>query len=336
MTRRRIAGLIGLFALLWGSTHAHAQSAIRLRTLATVAPGAPVTLADIAVLSGPEAERFSGLTILPAMDGKSGSARIDISRVRKEVQRQPRVNMGRLSMTGSSCIVRTVAAPAPSPTTPQAAAVPAQGETVRDRIARSLVQLFGVPESDMRLTFDTRSGLLDETTEGRTVGVQPSSMGEQITYSIRIYKDDAMLSQGSVRVGVLIRRNVVIARQTLPRGSAISLEAFETQEQWLSPTLEPATPDQVADAVVRTRIDANKIILAKDIEAPVVVQRGDVVSVDCVSGTVVISTSARAKDAGRTGDVITFQNLNSRKTFSARISGPGRAVLLAEDAGSEP
>jgi flagella basal body P-ring formation protein FlgA len=103
---------------------------------------------------------------------------------------------------------------------------------------------------------------------------------------------------------------------------------FEADRQWLAPTIQPATAAQAIGAIVRGRVEAGKVVMAKDVEPPIIVKKGDLVSVDCIAGTVVVGTTARAKENGTDGQVIEFQSLQSKKTFQARINGNGRAVMV--------
>jgi flagella basal body P-ring formation protein FlgA len=101
------------------------------------------------------------------------------------------------------------------------------------------------------------------------------------------------------------------------------------EQRWLSPSMAAAGEGAIGQ-VVRGRIGAGEVVLGRDVEPPMVARRGDVVSVDCLAGGLVVRTTARATENGREGEVITLQALNSKRTFRARMDGPGRAVLLAD------
>jgi flagella basal body P-ring formation protein FlgA len=58
-----------------------------------------------------------------------------------------------------------------------------------------------------------------------------------------------------------------------------------------------------------------------------VVRRGELVTVHCVSGGIVVKAKARARAEARQDEVIELQMDGSKKTFRARIVGPGRAVV---------
>jgi flagella basal body P-ring formation protein FlgA len=59
------------------------------------------------------------------------------------------------------------------------------------------------------------------------------------------------------------------------------------------------------------------------------VNRGDAVHVEVRSGAARVALTARAITAGRSGDTISVRNPESNKTFQARITGKGTAVVEA-------
>lgn len=323
--------LLAIAAILLAlAAPARAQSTVALRPWAKAAPGAPVRIADIADLHGPEAQALAAIIVATPQD-LARSPRIELAQVRAAAENQARINLGRISFSGSACTVR---ASAPEPAAQPARQAPSapHADTVRQRVVARIAQTLGVDEADLRLTFEDGAQVLAIPLAGRTVAVQPAAISERMPVNVRVYHADSIEAEATIRVGVLVRRQVLLAREALSRGSPVDMAHVDAQEQWLAPSVAPARRDQVLGAVARTRVEPGRIILARDVEAPVVISRGDLVSIDCLSGTVIVSTTARAKEPGREGDVIQFQSLTSKKTFAARVSGPGRAVLLAEDA----
>lgn len=336
MTRRRITGLAALIAVCAVAAHGLAQSTIVLRTLVRVPGTAGATLGEIADVVGPEAGALSSLVLVTPEQLRAGSARVDLAGVRSAVEKAGKVNMGRITFSGSSCLVKVAAAePKPAatvekPAAPRPEAAGAARDTVRAHVEQRIAESLGVELADLRLSFEDRRNVLGVSAVGKTVAVKPTGTGDPMPLSVRVYQGDALLHEASVRATVLVRRRVAQARQVLAKGSTASAEMLETLEQWLPPSTLPATPEQIAGNVLRSRVDAGKIIMVRDIEPPLVVQRGDIVNIDCLAGTVVVSTTARAKEPAREGDTIQFQSLTSKKLFAARVSGPGRAVLLSE------
>ncbi len=67
-------------------------------------------------------------------------------------------------------------------------------------------------------------------------------------------------------------------------------------------------------------------VSASDMSAPVVIQAGDLVTVVYENGGVFLSMQVKAMSAGAVGEVISLQNLASRKTVQAVVTGPGQAA----------
>ena len=61
---------------------------------------------------------------------------------------------------------------------------------------------------------------------------------------------------------------------------------------------------------------------------PVLIRRGELATVHAMSGSVLVKTPARAISDGREGEMIEFRLEKSKKTFTARVDGKGRAVLV--------
>jgi len=319
---------VGVVAGLLVGGAAWGQDSIALRAWARIEERRAVTLADVAELRGDAAVGLGGLVV-----GEAGATRVDLAAVRRALEGRVGTNLGRLTLSGSACAVRvgaamsTVAPAAGGATAPAGAAL----ETVRTRVAAKIAEVVGVEAAGLRLAFDEGAAgraLLGMGVAGRTVVVQPAGAGERMPLSVRVYEGDRLLASGTVRVGVLVRREVVVARRDLTRGAAFDAERVGAETRWVEPGVSPAAMADVLAATARGRVDAGGVIETRHIETPLAVKKGDLVAVDCLSGSVAVRRTARARAAGREGDVIEVQTLESRKSFRARVSGPGTAVLV--------
>ena len=287
-----------------------------------------MTLADVAELRGDAAVGLGGLVV-----GEAGATRVDLAAVRRALEGRVGTNLGRLTLSGSACAVRVGAAMSAVAPTAGGATAPAGAalETVRTRVAAKIAEVVGVEAAGLRLAFDEGAAgraLLGMGVAGRTVVVQPAGAGERMPLSVRVYEGDRLLASGTVRVGVLVRREVVVARRDLTRGAAFDAERVGAETRWVEPGVSPAAMADVLAATARGRVEAGGVIETRHIETPLAVKKGDLVAVDCLSGSVAVRRTARARAAGREGDVIEVQTLESRKSFRARVSGPGTAVLV--------
>ena len=134
------------------------------------------------------------------------------------------------------------------------------------------------------------------------------------------------------RVKVTATMMRVVAVQSAPAGMIIEsgqvrLEAYDDfpLENGVARNL-----DEVVGHVSRRSLRAGLPVFRADLTEPLQVQRGDLVQVRVMSGGAEVGLQAQAEGAGRLGDVILLRNLQSQKTFRARIEGKGRALVIPE------
>ena len=114
--------------------------------------------------------------------------------------------------------------------------------------------------------------------------------------------------------------------------------AIETR--WIGPTTPAAGVEDFGSVVRAGKIAAGQLIQDSDLTPAVVVRKGEMVSVSCVAGSVVLKTLARATSDARKGDVIKFESSeraekgkkDAKREFLARVAGPGRAVTTTATA----
>lgn len=326
----RAAALVCAVVIATICRDAGAQDVITLRSSAIVEGSGPVTLKDIAELTGAQAEGLAQVTFegAAAVVNPGSWREIGISDVRAALEARDDINWGRLLLRGASCSVRRADSPAPPKGEPTPAPIAApDGPTVQGLIARRVAEALGVGADDLRLTFDENDrALLDTSVAGRTADIQMVGASERQPVSVRLFEGLAVVASGTARVTVSVRRTVAVSSVSFRRGETVRPESLTIEERWIAPGLRPAPSGSVAGTVVRTRIEAGEVIEGKDIEAPLVMKKGDLIDVYCVYGTVSIRAVARAMGNGRTGETVRLQSPESKRSFLARIDGPGRAV----------
>jgi flagella basal body P-ring formation protein FlgA len=80
-------------------------------------------------------------------------------------------------------------------------------------------------------------------------------------------------------------------------------------------------PVKITGSVAKRNLRAGDLVYDRDIEQPLLVERGEVVTLVARSKTVRISTLAKARDAGAKGDLIEVENLSSRQLVTATVVG---------------
>ncbi|MCA6313407.1 flagellar basal body P-ring formation chaperone FlgA [Phenylobacterium sp.] len=126
-----------------------------------------------------------------------------------------------------------------------------------------------------------------------------------------------------------VRRGEVQAL-TYARSLAAGEEVRAEDLIWTRAVAAPA--DAIRDAddaigkIARRPLREGALVSTRDVSAPVVIQAGDLVTVTYQNGGVSLALEVKALDAGAVGDVISLQNLSSRKTIQAVVMGPGQAA----------
>jgi flagella basal body P-ring formation protein FlgA len=338
-TFRRIVALA--LALVMGCVSAaRGRDTVTLRATAEVGEG-KVLLRDVAELSGKAAEALGEVVVLekwPA--GETAWTTVEVGAVRSAMNATPNVNWGRISLSGSSCTVRKAVKPVGEaagsvPTGAQAAeptaAVATGGPSVRSMIPARLSEVFSVPESMMRLTFeDSAKALLDAPTGGRVVEITPNGIADRVPLTIRVFEKDRIVASGTTRVIVQVKRDVLLAKAALKRGHLLTLADAAIEARWVGPTVTAADTTDFGAVVKASLVKQGQMLLKSDLEPAVVVKRGEFVSVSCVSGTVIVKVTARAASDARVGEIIRFEGTDKKKqVFLARVAGPGKAVSVA-------
>lgn len=309
---------------------------IELKSAARVR-GGTVTLAEVARLDGAYAESLGGRVVAERLDEPGASITLGVEDVRAQLDGNgDHVRWGRVALTGATVTVTRVdeapaqpaAAVAHEPAVGAIAATALDLADVRGHIARRLALRLGVELPDLRLTFAAADReLLTTTAAGRTVEVEADTTGANAPVTVRVFSGDRVVASGTTRVGVEIRRNVAVAKAALRKGDVIGAGDVAEEMQWVEPGTRAALVRDAVGGVVRTRLVAGQRVLLEDVQAAVVVKRGDLVNVHSTAGTVALKTLARALGNGRVGDTVEFQALDDKaRKFKARVDAPGRAV----------
>lgn len=94
-----------------------------------------------------------------------------------------------------------------------------------------------------------------------------------------------------------------------------------------APADAPNDPDAVIGMAARRPLRAGAVIAARDVSAPEVVKANDVVTLTYDNGGVSLALQAKALSGGAVGDTINVQNVTSKKTVQAVVTGPGQAAV---------
>lgn len=358
---------ISLLALASVAVRTASADTIRLKSAAVVDAAAPVTLAQIAELEGPKAKALADFQVAASFRELSTGAwaMIDIEQLRGMLLKRDDVAWASLEFAGSAVTIRpskseqAAEAPKPAEPIPTRHAEPINGsqastETVRGQVVAQIAEQLHANVDDLRLTFENADArLLDTPLTNRTAIVQVLGTGAKVPVSVRVLEGERSVASGTIRVGTLIRTQVAIAQRVLTRADTVEEGNFTIEDRWIAPGQDVAGVSRLVGSNLRQRVNVGAIIREADLVAPDVVTKGDIVAVDCVAGSVVLTQRARALANAKQGEVIEFESLSPKEElvdssrgskvrvkagpkskFRARVDGPGRAIAIA--AGTQP
>ncbi len=351
--KRHIPTLLLAAAMLAGGATALADSASLYRTANVEGPA--VTLADVADLSGDEAERFAEVEIA-TFPAQQTTLEVRLAEIRRELDRHG-VHWGKLSLSGPRAIeVTRRIEQMPREDEPDAAADPPAGDAeplanpvqgvstrnvgvpLRDRIVQWLTASLDADAASLDIQFLGREAEeLALRDGGYRLEFVPGSRDllGRLPVTVRCYRGDQL--DRTIRVNLHVRRQAEVVRavRTLHRGRTITQSDVKLERTWLDESARTPATDiaaavgQVAAGLIR----ADDVVYADDLDAPVLVKRRQLVTIRCLSGGVVLKTVGRALDEGADGDLIAVRNERTRETFYARVTGAQEAVLLVDDGG---
>lgn len=301
-----------------------------------------ITIGDIARVSDGDAAVIQALPLDSTLTkplAATGRVTIELSQLRAALQNAKGINAGRLALSGGSCIVTLDVPKSELVATPKTATTSADrivdgestGDTVRAAITRQLIDRFGVPPESLQLTFDTaHDAILNAPLTGRTAVIRPTAAGDRIPFAVRVYENESVVVQGTVRVGVLLHREVAIARANLTRNVPIMDDDLTVEMQWVAPSVNAAAITDIIGSVPRSGIRTGDIISVKQIQPAILVKRGDLVAVDSFKGGIVVRANLRAKTDGRMGEDVILQAPSGKGEVTARVTGPSTAIIGAD------
>jgi flagella basal body P-ring formation protein FlgA len=147
----------------------------------------------------------------------------------------------------------------------------------------------------------------------------------------------AQLSSGGTAVALAVKAKVsaapavVVATRAVPRGAVIQASDVQLdRSQPVTGRTEAVTSlDEVIGKEAAQAIVAGRPIDRGAVRQPVLVRKGEVVTVYVRSPGVQVRATARAKDTGSMGELIGVESLENRKTYFARVTGIQEAEVYA-------
>lgn len=153
--------------------------------------------------------------------------------------------------------------------------------------------------------------------------------GAKVFLLVSFSLKERIVAKLNVIAEVKVLRGVVVAKRSISRGAVLGSDDLEVVSKTVGP-LEKSTVPEISK-VVGMQTDRNirdgAILRLNQLSWPKMVRAGDVVSVVARSGSMVITVTGEAKQDGNKGEWIKVTNTQSKKTISARVTGPGEVKV---------
>lgn len=356
-----VAGLAAVVLATWVTASTAASIALRARA---VPASTVVRLGDVAEVraeSIQEAERLATLPLMPAP--AHGTRRYLRMREVQDLLAAHGENMSRLNFRGETVIEVT------SPTAagesagdedgsnreqrravwlgteaatdlrdrPQRPSAPVN--SLRDELRRVIVEHLtrqagpGAPWQ-VELTVSSRYlELMPSATSPLTCeGGQPPWTGRQ-RFVISV-PTAAGGEKFAVTADVKRPQPVVVATRPIERGGVVTAAFVEIEQR---DNLPPASGRRVPVASVESvlgmeaarTIQSGQVIFDDDVRPPLLVKRGEEVTVYARGGGIQVRTSARARQDGARGELVRVESLETRDRYDAVVVGLREAVVFA-------
>ena len=358
---RPSASIRGFIICLFCLTPAAHADSIRLLDQAGSA-GPTITLAQVAELEGDYAASLGELIVGEFADSHA-ELTVQLATVRR-VLTEARTNWADLTLGGpTQCVVSRTglgrddrrgfdAANDRAVTTSQELAIdhPDAGLSVGDLVTAELVRINGVPREQLEITFrgeaEGRTSLGVAEYSGGGVGgaawlnrsaavgryeLEPqgvSGLG-RVTIKVRRYDPAGLIEEADITAEVARLTRAVVALRSIRRGELFNSYNVGVQEVRLTgehgETLENV--DLVLGQAAGASLRQGTVVLADHVAPDVLVRRGEVITVACVAGSLVVRTVGRAAENGTLGDIISVRNEATRETYFATVSGHRQARI---------
>jgi flagellar basal body P-ring formation protein FlgA len=126
---------------------------------------------------------------------------------------------------------------------------------------------------------------------------------------------------------------LVVLTRPVARGNIIT--GADVVVRMVEPTARTTGQRATFDAVekiigmeAKASLQADEVVFADQVQSPVLVKRGDVITVGSQSGGIRVRTTARATQDGAKGDLIQVESLETKQKFDVRVVGLREAAVF--------
>ncbi len=296
------------------NAHADATGRVVVGRTATV-DTAVVRLADVAMLEG-SASDLGAVELGPAPE-PGGSRRLDgVAVLRKLREAGLDDRSTRYEIPATIRIARAYQDVA--------------AEEIRAAVERDAANVLGPGEQLRNVDVGAGVRIPPGAYTVRLAAGTSAARGARRRADVEIVQDDAVVATATTRIDVAASGPVVVLRHAVPRGAVLTAADLRVDERDLA-GLPAGVVTAIADAVgkeTRAALPAGAPVTVSAVANPVLVRRGDFVTVVVETPGMRLSTPGEALEPGAVGAAIRVKNRKSQQELSAQVVERG-TVLVA-------
>lgn len=150
------------------------------------------------------------------------------------------------------------------------------------------------------------------------------------TFIAQLYVDGARANRVLMQANIRVMRDTVVAARGINPRQLIGELDVKIRRMDISSAQGDAslTLEEVKGMAARSYIRAGQVLTRNNVMMPVLVKRGQVVSLDARSKGFIIQTRGVAQQDGRKGDVVRVLNPSSKKIIEALVTGPQKTEVI--------
>ena len=282
--------------------------------LATV-DGAAIRLADVALLEGNGAD--FGAVDLGAAPDPGGSKRLDgVAILQKLRTAGLRDAATRYEIPANVRVAR--------------AYQDVSADEIRGAVERDAASLFGAGEQLRSVDVGGAARIPPGPYDVRVLPPSAASArAPRRRIEVELVQDGNVVATLAARLEVGVTGPIVLLRHAVARGAVLRREDLTVEERELT-GLPSGIVTTVADAVgkeARAALPANAPVTLTALASPLLVRRGDVVTIVVETPGMRLSTPGEALEAGAAGAQIRIRNRNSQQEIAAQVVERGTVLV---------
>jgi len=295
--------------------------------------GAVVTLADVAEVDDSNVAvtaRLNAVEIMPAPS--SAGKRLTVRQLQDQLELRG-IDLNTLRFSGAASV--NILPPAAAPKAARVTGVMqrAAEKAMQDAVRLHLQEVAGRDEPwDIDVQTNDDAVRLVSAAVGplRISGGTSPWTGNQ-TFQILANANGAV-GQANVTAKITLPPLVISATHNIPKGTI--LRASDLHEERIPGRARNAEAIQSIEEIVgheaARAIAQGQAVERVFVRLPLLVKKGDVVTVYARNGGVQVRITARAKEDGSQNDVISVESLMDRKLINGRVTGPQEVEVFAK------